>query len=428
MPVDILMPALSPTMEKGTLVRWIRSIGDTVRVGDLIAEVETDKATMDVEAMADGRLSAIHISAGTADVPVDVVIGTIALDGEEDHAPPLQAVGAAPATPDGDAARLNGNGAVAGRPFASPIARRLMAEAGVGPDSVTGTGPHGRIVERDVKAAIAAREADRLHDAAAVAAPAPMVRAPSAAAPAAIADDVRRFYRPGSFDEIVHDAMRLTIARRLSESKRTVPHFYVAADCEFDALLSLRLQLNEMSGGSDDAPRLSINDFVIKAMALALRKIPDANVTFCDDAMLRHHQADIGVAVAIPGGLLTPVVRNADSKTITAISTEVRKLAERARSRRLKPEEYTGGTASVSNLGMYGVHEFAAIIDPPQSVILAVGAAERRVVPRDDGSTAVASVVRVVLSADHRAVDGATAAQLVGAFKRLIENPMTILV
>lgn len=420
MPVDILMPALSPSMEKGTLLRWTRAIGDTIRTGDVIAEVETDKATMDVEATVDGKLSSMLISAGTTDVPVNIVIGTIALDGEETRAVPssqeMAAQGAGDLAPAGTAIAANSGG----RLFASPIAKRLIAEAGLDANTLVGTGPHGRIVERDVKAAIAARKIPS-PPAAASLLPQSVAAAPS---PAAQAEDARKFYQPGSFSEEPHDAMRLTIARRLLESKQTVPHFYVAADCSIDALLALRAQLN----GGNGAAKLSINDFVIKAMAIALRQVPDANVTFCDDAMLRHRQVDIGVAVAIPGGLLTPIVRNADSKTITAISAEVRELADRAKNRRLRPEEYTGGTASVSNLGMYGVQDFTAIINPPQSTILAVGAAERRLVPDDEGSSHVATIMRVTLSADHRAVDGATAAQLVGAFRRLVENPMTMLI
>lgn len=425
MPVDILMPALSPTMEKGTLLRWTRSIGDAVRAGDVIAEVETDKATMDVESTADGKLSSMLISAGTTDVPVNIVLGTIALEGEETAAVPssqeMAAKGAADLAPVQAANAANGAG---GRLFASPIAKRLIAEAGLDADTLTGTGPRGRIVERDVKAAIAAREAPAAP--ASKASPRTLPAAtPSAAPPPATAkEDARKLYQPGTFDEVPHDAMRLTIARRLLESKQTVPHFYVAADCRIDALLALRAQLN----GANASQKLSINDFVIKAMAVALRQVPDANVTFCDDAMLCHHHVDIGVAVAIPGGLLTPIVRNADTKTISGISAEVRELAERAKNRRLRPEEYTGGTSSISNLGMYGVQEFTAIINPPQSTILAVGAAERRLVPDDDEGSHVASTMRVTLSADHRAVDGATAAELIGAFRRLVENPMTMLI
>lgn len=427
MPVDILMPALSPSMEKGTLLRWTRSVGDAIRAGDVIAEVETDKATMDVEATADGKLSSMLVSAGTTDVPVNVVIGIITLDGEETRAVPssqeMASQGAGDLAPANTAGVADGGG-FAGRLFASPIARRLIAEAGLDPSMLTGTGPHGRIVERDVKAAIAARDVPARPALEAASPKPPVPVKPVIPGPAADKENPRRFYQPGSFDEVPHDAMRLTIARRLLESKQTVPHFYVAADCRIDALLALRAQLN----GGKDAAKLSINDFVIKAMAMALRQVPDANVTFCDDAMLRHRQVDIGVAVAIPGGLLTPIVRNADTKTITAISSDIRELADRAKGRRLRPEEYAGGTASVSNLGMYGVQDFMAIINPPQSTILAVGAAERRLVPDDDGGSHVATMMRVTLSADHRAVDGATAAQLVSAFRQLVENPMTMLI
>lgn len=413
MPVDILMPALSPTMEKGTLLRWTRSIGEMVRAGDVVAEVETDKATMDVEAAVDGKLSSMLVSAGTADVPVNIVIGTIALDGEETRAVPSSQEMASPIA-----------SGPAGRLFASPIARRLIAAAGLDAKSLTGSGPHGRIVERDVKAAIAARETSASPAPEAASSKPSSATQPATSDPAAAREDLRKLYQPGTFDEVPHDAMRLTIARRLLESKQTVPHFYVAADCRIDALLALRAQLN----GGNTAAKLSINDFVVKAMAIALRQVPDANVTFCDDVMLRHHQVDIGVAVAIPGGLFTPIVRNADTKTITAISATIRELTDRAKSRKLRPEEYTGGAASVSNLGMYGVQDFTAIINPPQSTILAVGAAERRLILDDDGGSHVASIMRVTLSADHRAVDGATAAQLIGTFRQLVQSPMTMLV
>lgn len=425
MPIDILMPALSPTMEKGTLIQWTKSVGDKVRIGDLIAEVETDKATMDVEASADGVLSAIFVPAGTADVLVNIAIGAISVEGEiSQPAPSSQANGSA------DVALIVVNGAGTGRIFASPIAKRLMAEAGIDPGSLSGTGPHGRILERDVKAALAEQERGN----AVVAEPSRNIE-PALASPASQLEhttggsDIRKLFDADSYDEVPHDAMRITIARRLTESKRTVPHFYVSTDCAIDRLLGLRKELNGASStGGESGHRLSINDFVIKALALALRKVPDANVSFSDDAMLRHRHVDIGVAVAIPGGLLTPVIRKADIKTISAISNEVKELADRAKNRKLKPEEYSGGTASVSNLGMYGVKEFAAIINPPQATILAVGAAERRLVVNNDDSTSVASIVRVTLSADHRAVDGATAGQLLGAFKDLIENPLAILI
>jgi pyruvate dehydrogenase E2 component (dihydrolipoamide acetyltransferase) len=368
---------------------------------------------MDVEAAVDGKLSSMLVSAGTADVPVNIVIGTIALDGEETRAVPSSQEMASPIA-----------SGPAGRLFASPIARRLIAAAGLDAKSLTGSGPHGRIVERDVKAAIAARETSASPAPEAASSKPSSATQPATSDPAAAREDLRKLYQPGTFDEVPHDAMRLTIARRLLESKQTVPHFYVAADCRIDALLALRAQLN----GGNTAAKLSINDFVVKAMAIALRQVPDANVTFCDDVMLRHHQVDIGVAVAIPGGLFTPIVRNADTKTITAISATIRELTDRAKSRKLRPEEYTGGAASVSNLGMYGVQDFTAIINPPQSTILAVGAAERRLILDDDGGSHVASIMRVTLSADHRAVDGATAAQLIGTFRQLVQSPMTMLV
>lgn len=425
MPIDILMPALSPTMEKGTLIQWTKSVGDKVCIGDVVAEAETDKATIDVEASADGVLSAILVPGGTPDVLVNIAIGRISVEGEVSRpAPSSQADGGA------DVAPIVVNGVGAGRIFASPIAKRLMAEAGIDSGSLAGSGPHGRILERDVKAALVERERGN-----AVVAESSQSIQPALVPPASQlgrtegSSDIRKLFDEDSYDEVPHDALRITIARRLAESKRTVPHFYVSTDCAIDKLLGLRKELNEASSASSESGhRLSINDFVIKALSLALRKVPDANVSFSDDAMLRHRHVDIGVAVSIPGGLLTPVIRKADIKTISAISSEVKELADRAKNRKLKPQEYSGGTASVSNLGMYGVKEFAAIINPPQATILAVGAAKRRVVVNDDDSTSIATIVRVTLSADHRAVDGATAGQLLGAFKDLVENPLAMLI
>ena len=437
MPLDILMPALSPTMEKGTLVQWTKSVGEKVRTGDIVAEVETDKTAIDVVADSDGVLCEIFVANGTTDVLVNVVIGRIALNGESiKSAEPLQdnavsttdrlsiRTAAAAETP---TLIVNSQ---AGRIFASPIAKRLMAEASIDSRSLTGTGPNGRILERDVKAALSRSDSPLLSDLSGLASPL-TERGESAHEPNTGRSEVdaRRYFEPGTFNEVPHDALRMTIARRLSESKRDVPHFYLVADCAVGKLLKLRDELNvPVYQGEKPTHRLSINDFIIKAYALALHKVPDANVSFAQDAMLRHHHADIALAVAIPGGLLTPIIRRAEEKTIAAISAEARDLASRAKHRKLTSEEYSGGSASVSNLGMYGVQEFTAIINPPQATILAVGAVARRVVVDEDDSTSVDWIMRVTLSVDHRAVDGVTAAQLLGFFKRLIENPIGLLV
>ena len=430
MPIDILMPALSPTMEKGNLIQWLKVVGDKVRAGDILAEIETDKATMEVEASTDGVLHSIVVPAGTADVAVNRLIGSLATEDE------LQAPATgSPATSGAQAAHEDAahvtpqaspsmNGSDAGRVFASPIARRLMAEARLEPASLAGSGPNGRILERDVNAAIAEREA------------ATKTETPRQAEVAVSSverfssPDERALFEPGSYVEVPHDQMRLTIARRLLEAKRSVPHFYLSADCVIDSLMALRMQFNNAAPTSADGSRtykLSLNDFIIRALALALKQVPDANVSFTESSLLRHGSADIGVAVAVPDGLMTPIVRHAETKTLATISNEVKELAGRARFRRLKPQEYQGGTASVSNLGMYGVRDFAAIINPPQASILAIGVAEQRMIVRD-GAPAVGTVMSVTLSADHRAIDGATGAELLSAFKALIERPMAMLV
>ena len=437
MPLDILMPALSPTMEKGTLVQWTKSVGDKVRTGDIVAEVETDKTAIDVVADADGVLSEIFVANGTTDVLVNFVIGRIALNGESNKLAATLQGNAVPATD-----TLSNRSAAAaemptvitnsqpGRIFASPIAKRLMAEAHIDSQSLTGTGPNGRIIERDVQAALSPSDSKPLLVSNGSRTPlAQRLESELESNTIRLEVDARRYFEPGSFDEVPHDALRMTIARRLSESKRDVPHFYLVADCAVGKLLKLRDELNlPRYQGEEPAYRLSINDFIIKAYALALHKVPDANVSFAQDAMLKHRHADIAVAVAIPGGLLTPIIRRAEEKAIAAIAAETRDLASRAKHRKLKPEEYNGGSASISNLGMYGVQEFTAIINPPQATILAVGAAARRVVANPDDSTSVDWIMRVTLSVDHRAVDGATAAQLLGLFKRLIENPIGLLV
>jgi pyruvate dehydrogenase E2 component (dihydrolipoamide acetyltransferase) len=503
MPINILMPALSPTMEKGNLAKWLKKEGDAVKSGDVIAEIETDKATMEVEAIDEGVLAKIVVPEGTADVPVNQLIALIAGEGEDPKTvtghgapaagaapapakaesapapsvppsppaagapaaapPPSSQANAAPgpgpagqlsyarvdAAPEGPATagqargpapQANGAGVPGGRVFASPLARRIATEAGLDLSAIQGSGPHGRIIERDVRKAM--QEGPRP---AAVQAPAPQPAAAPAPAPAtapapkpatpALAsgmsdEQVKKFFEPGSFEEIPHDGMRKTIARRLTESKQTIPHFYLTVDVELDALLKLREQINGAAAKDKEgrpAFKVSVNDFVIKALALALLRVPDANVSWTEGAMLKHKHADVGVAVAIPGGLITPVVRKAEIKTLSAISNEMKDFAARARTRKLKPEEYQGGSTAVSNLGMFGVKDFAAVINPPHATILAVGAGEKRVVVKD-GAPAVATMMSATLSTDHRAVDGALGAELLQAFKGLVEAPMGMLV
>ncbi len=435
MPINILMPALSPTMEKGNLAKWLKQEGDAIKSGDVIAEIETDKATMEVEAVDEGILARILVAAGTQDVAVNTLIALIAEEGED---PKSLAAGAAvpspvavstvaagaasagPAVPPAPPVVAQAAPAAGSRVFASPLARRIAKEAGVDLASLKGSGPHGRVVMADVEAARAGGVAKA---AAAAAAPAPAL----AAGPSTVS--IKNLFKEGSYEEIPHDGMRKTIARRLLESKQTVPHFYVTVDCELDALLALREQLNKAAPERNGKPayKLSVNDLVIKAMAMALKAVPDANVSWTENAMLKHRHADVGVAVSIPGGLITPVIRGACHKTVSAISNEMKDLAARAKDRKLKPEEYQGGTTAVSNLGMFGVKEFAAIVNPPHATILAVGAGEKRAVVRN-GELAIATVMSVTLSTDHRAVDGALGAELLSAFKRCIESPMSMLV
>ncbi|WP_353185606.1 pyruvate dehydrogenase complex dihydrolipoamide acetyltransferase [Bosea sp. (in: a-proteobacteria)] len=449
MPTNILMPALSPTMEKGNLAKWLKKEGDTIKSGDIIAEIETDKATMEVEAVDEGILARIVVPEGTADVPVNEIIGVIAGEGEDAKSISAPAAGAAPAKTEAPKAEAPAPAAAAPaaapapaatapaavpapaggeRPFASPLARRLAKEAGLDLAAIQGSGPHGRIVEKDVEAAKKGGAAK----AAPAAAPAGAPAAKPAAAPLAAGpsdEAVKKLFEPGSYEEIPHDGMRKTIARRLTEAKQTIPHFYVTVDCELDALLKLRAELNAAAPEKDGKPayKLSVNDMVIKALALALRAVPDANVSWTEGAMLKHKHADVGVAVSIPGGLITPIVRDACQKTLSQISNEMKDYAARAKARKLKPEEYQGGTTAVSNLGMFGVKDFAAVINPPHATILAVGAGEQRVVVKN-GQPAVATVMSVTLSTDHRAVDGALGAELLQAFKGYIEKPMAMLV
>jgi pyruvate dehydrogenase E2 component (dihydrolipoyllysine-residue acetyltransferase) len=445
MPVNILMPALSPTMEKGNLAKWLKQEGDKVKPGDVIAEIETDKATMEYEAIDEGTLAKIVVPAGTQDVAVNQLIAVLAEEGEDvkaaaagagkaaapaPAAAPPKPAGAAtspaqpappkappPSQPQSSTAHAPG----ANRVFSSPLARRLAKEAGIDLGRIQGTGPHGRVIARDVDAAKSGK--GLIAPAAAAGAAMPTVQAPSD-------DKIRALFEPGSYDTVPHDNIRKVIARRLLEAKLTIPHFYLTLDCDIGKLLAAREEINAAAPKDKDgkpAYKISVNDFVIKALALALQRVPDANVTWTEGAMLRHKHSDIGVAVSIPGGLITPVVRKAELKSLSVISNEMKDYAARARSRKLKPEEYQGGSSAVSNLGMYGIKEFYAIINPPHATILSVGAGEERAVVRN-GKIEAANIMTAGLATDHRAVDGALGAQLIGAFKALIESPVMMVV
>jgi pyruvate dehydrogenase E2 component (dihydrolipoamide acetyltransferase) len=453
MPINILMPALSPTMEKGNLAKWLKREGDAVKSGDVIAEIETDKATMEVEAVDEGTLAKIVVPEGTADVPVNQVIAVLAGDGEDvkaaaagagqgaaTPAPKPQAAPAkteAPAPSKAEAPKASAAPsaqavttpqsvpaaqASGGRVFASPLARRLAKGSGIDLSRVDGSGPHGRIVARDVEAAKSGKGLR--------AASAPATATAPSIAPSMSDAQVRALFEDGSYEVVPHDGMRRTIAQRLTQSTQTIPHFYLTIDCNIGKLLAAREEINAAAPkGKDGKPayKLSVNDFVLKALALALQRIPDANVSWTEGAMLKHKHSDIGVAVALPGGLITPIVRQAESKSLSTISNEMKDLASRARARKLKPMEYQGGTSAVSNLGMYGIKDFTAVINPPHATILAVGAGEERAIVKN-GKIEAAHIMSVTLSCDHRAVDGALGAELIGAFKTLIENPVMMVV
>jgi len=453
------MPALSPTMEKGNLAKWLKKEGDKVKSGDVIAEIETDKATMEVEAVDEGTIAKILVPEGTQDVPVNDVIAVLAGDGEDvkaagagaASAPPKAAAAPAPPAPTPAAApkpaaapapvsakaaegaataapqaaasaspqgapRTNGHGRI----FSSPLARRLAKDAGIEVGRINGSGPHGRVIARDVEQA----KSGKGLKAPAAAPGAPMI------APSMSDQQIRALFEEGSYEVIPHDGMRRTIAQRLTASVQTVPHFYLTMDCDIGKLLAAREEINAAAPKDKEkkpAYKLSVNDFVIKAMAIALQRIPNTNVSWTDSGMLKHKHSDIGVAVAMPGGLITPVIRKAETKSLSAISSEMKDFAARARARKLKPEEYQGGTTAVSNLGMYGIKDFTAVINPPHATILAVGTSEDRAVVRN-GNIEAAHIMSVTLSCDHRAVDGALGAELIGAFKMLIENPVMMMV
>ena len=462
MPTNILMPALSPTMEKGNLARWLKKEGDKIKSGDVIAEIETDKATMEYEAVDEGTLAKIVVPEGTQDVAVNAVIAVLAGEGEDVKAAAAGAKSApAPKPPDKKTESVSpspqpspqrGEGAGAAKPqaqspsplpsgersppkaageggpasrgnriFSSPLARRLAKEASVDLTRVQGSGPHGRVIARDIDAAKSGKGM-RAPGVAPAAASMPMAASPSDA-------QIRALYEDGSYDFVPHDQMRKIIAQRLTLSKQTIPHFYLALDCDIGKLLAARAEINAAAPVKDGKPayKISVNDFVIKALALALQRVPDANVTWTETGMLHHKHSDVGVAVAIPGGLITPVVRQAEAKSLSTISNEMKDYAARARTRHLKPHEYQGGSTAISNLGMFGIKDFAAVINPPHATILAVGVGEERAVVRN-GALAVASIMTVTLSTDHRAVDGALGAEMLGAFKKLIENPVMMVV
>jgi pyruvate dehydrogenase E2 component (dihydrolipoamide acetyltransferase) len=466
MPINITMPALSPTMEEGNLSKWLVKEGDKVSPGDIIAEIETDKATMEVEAVDEGTVAKLVVPAGTEGVKVNALIAVLAGEGEDAsaaakgagapakaEAPKVEAAPAAAGPAKAAPAKAEeakpvakaetpavvpaANGHAEGdRTFASPLARRIAKDAGVDVAAITGSGPHGRVVKADVEAAVAGGAKSPTAKPAAAAEAGPAAKAAPAAAPAVkpMSDDaVLKLFEQGSYELVPHDNMRKTIARRLVEAKSTIPHFYLTLDCELDALLKLRGELNaaapvkKTDKGEVPAYKLSVNDMVIKAMALALMDVPDANASWTETAMVKHKHADVGVAVSIPGGLITPIIRKADQKTLSVIANEMKDLAARARTRKLKPEEYQGGTTAVSNLGMFGIKDFSAVINPPHATILAVGAGEQRPVVKN-GEIKIATVMSVTLSTDHRAVDGALGAELLVAFKRYIENPIGMLV
>ena len=431
MAINITMPALSPTMEEGNLAKWLVKEGDTVAPGDVIAEIETDKATMEVEAVDEGVVAKLLVEAGTEGIKVNAVIAILAEEGEDvsaveipaneapvpalsepkEKTPAVEPVASPPPpAPVADKTQSSGD-----RIIASPLARRIAKSAGLDLSTIKGSGPHGRIVKRDVEGA-------------------PIAVATGQAAATAVAvppsdEQTLKIFEPGTYDLVPHDKMRKIIAKRLVQSKQTVPHFYLTVECDIDALLKIRKQMNDAAPVEDDKPayKISVNDMIIKAMALALRDHPQANVSWTEENMVHHKHSDIGVAVSIPGGLITPIVRKAEEKSLSVIANEMKDLAARARERKLKPQEYQGGSTAVSNLGMFGIKEFSAVINPPQATILAVGGGEKRAVVRD-GEIVVATMMSVTLSTDHRAVDGVLGAQMLGAFKGYIESPVSMLV
>lgn len=436
MVTQILMPALSPTMTEGKLAKWLVAEGDTVQSGDLLAEIETDKATMELEAVDEGIIGKLIAAEGAEAVAVNTPIAVL-LDENEDasavenfNEPAPSPQEAEPATtptpPTSPDPKLQPGSQAApttlppvndGRLFASPLARRLAADDGIDIEAITGSGPRGRIIKRDVEAAIAGR----------LTTPHPAVLTEEPALPVVENKHQLPALTTGqTFVEVPHSSMRQVIAGRLLESKQTIPHFYLTIDCDLDRLLDLRKDLNGRSPEGEDAYKISVNDFVIRAVALAMRKNPDVNASWTSDSMLKYDSVDVSIAVAIEGGLITPIVKNADHKGLSEIANEMKDLAGRAREGKLMPEEFQGGGFSISNLGMYGIKEFSAIINPPQACILAVGAGTQQPVVKD-GALAVATVMNCTMSCDHRVVDGALGAEFLNTFKRMIEDPLTMM-
>ena len=446
MPIEILMPALSPTMEEGTLAKWLVSEGDSVSSGDILCEIETDKATMEFEAVDEGTIGKILIGDGSEGVKVNTPIAVLLEEGEEasdiDSAPaPAAKDSAKEDAPDQDAAPEKGygrgesdandtgtsapaapKGSDGKRLFVTPLARRIAADKGVDLTELSGSGPHGRIIKADVEAASAgstkAKPAESTQTASAPAAMAAPAAGPSA-------DAVIKIYEGRAFEEISLNGMRKTIAARLTEAKQSIPHFYLRRDIELDALLKFRGELNKQLEARD--VKLSVNDFIIKACALALQTVSDANAVWAGDRILKLKPSDVAVAVAIEGGLFTPVLKDAEMKSLSTLSAEMKDLATRARDRKLAPHEYQGGSFAISNLGMFGIDNFDAVINPPHGAILAVGAGVKKPVVGKDGELAVATVMSVTLSVDHRVIDGALGAQLLSAIKDNLENPMMML-
>lgn len=443
MPIEILMPALSPTMEEGKLAKWLVKEGDTVSSGDVLAEIETDKATMEVEAIDEGKIGKIVVEAGTEGVKVNAVIAVLLQDGEEagaigagTAAKPASPAAAAPAASVSAPASRAAAPASASSPapvqkadgarlFASPLARRIATQEGLDIAKIAGSGPHGRIVKRDVEAALASGGAK---------AAAPAVQASvgqsAPSLPVGMSDEtVLKLFKEGSYDIVPHDGMRKTIARRLTESSQTIPGYFLSVDCELDALMDLRAKVNAGAPAANGKPayKVSVNDFIVKALALALKAVPEANASWTEGGMIVHKHADVGVAVAIDGGLITPIVREAELKPLSVISNEVKDMAGRAKSKKLAPSEYQGGTTAVSNLGMFGVKNFTSIINPPHASIVSIGAGDERAVVKN-GTLAVATVMTATFAFDHRVIDGAVGAQLASAFKEYLQNPFSMLV
>ncbi len=432
MPIEILMPALSPTMEEGTLAKWLVKEGDSVASGDVMCEIETDKATMEFEAVDEGVVGKILIAEGTERVKVNTAIAVLLEDGEsaDDIGAPAAAKAAAPAAAPAAAAEAaptaTAPAPAAPKPaggtriFASPLARRIAAQKGLDLSAIAGSGPHGRIVKADVEG-LSQSQAPKA--AAPVAASTPAAPAATATGPAT--DTILKMYADRTYEEVKLDGMRKTIAARLTEAKQTVPHFYLRRDIQLDAMMAFRAQLNKQL--EPRGIKLSVNDFIIKACALALQQVPDANSVWAGDRTLKLKPSDVAVAVAIEGGLFTPVLKDAEMKSLSALSAEMKDLAARARDRKLAPHEYQGGSFAISNLGMFGIDNFDAVINPPHGAILAVGAGVKKPVVGPDGDLTTATVMSVTLSVDHRVIDGALGAQLLNAIKDNLEAPMTML-